>query len=280
MFQYAAGRALSLERGVTWLHDTSEFSKYKLHQGFELQRVFNCPINIASNTDLQSVLGWQRFPLVRRLLSQPSIFFLRKRELIFEPYFHYSTSIIDAPNNCYLSGYWQSDKYFRKYSSHIRSDFNFCQNLSAENLNLSQKISQVNAVSVHIRRGDYIANSKTKSVLNSCTLEYYYAAINFLLQKIKNPYLFIFSDDISWTKNNLKVTLPCEFIENNQGQNSFVDMQLMSLCQHHIIANSSFSWWGAWLGVNPHKIVIAPAKWFVSGKRISKDLIAEGWLAI
>jgi len=280
MFQYAAGRSLSLERDVTLLLDISDFSKYKLHQGFELQRVFNGHVNIANPTQIQDVLGWQRFPVLRRLLSQPSIAFLRKRELVFEPSFHYWSGISDVPYDCYLSGYWQSEKYFRKHSAQIRSDFNFPENLSTENLAISQKISQVNAVSLHVRRGDYITNSKNINVLNACTLDYYYTAIDELQKKIKNPHIFIFSDDIDWVKSNLITSLPCEFIDNNKGQDSFFDMQLMSLCQHHIIANSSFSWWGAWLGVNPHKIVIAPTKWFASDKLCSRDLIAEGWIAL
>lgn len=121
-----------------------------------------------------------------------------------------------------------------------------------------------NSVSLHVRRGDYVRNSRTNATHGVCSIEYYQSAIEYILERVKHPILYVFSDDIEWVKQNLRTHLPTEYIDHNQGAASHFDMRLMSLCRHHVIANSSFSWWGAWLNPDPNKIVIAPRKWFAA----------------
>ena len=128
------------------------------------------------------------------------------------------------------------------------------------------------AVSLHVRRGDYVSDPKTKAILGVCSLDYYRAAIAHIAERIESPAFFVFSDDIAWAKANLEIPFPCEYVDHNQGQQSYNDMHLMSLCKHHIIANSSFSWWGAWLNPRKDKIVIAPENWFANNED-AKDLI-------
>ncbi len=279
MFQYATGRALSLKHKQPLLLDISGFADYGLHQGFELQRIFVCPINIANATDGRNVLGWRANPLIKRLLVRTRLAMFRNRHFIVEPHFQYWAGIQDIPPSTYLIGYWQSEKYFQESADIIRADFAFKLPLSIKNAELVQQISQVNAVSLHVRRGDYVHNPVTLAIHGLCTLNYYQAAIQSIVESVPQPHFFIFSDDIAWVKANLKMDFPSHYITHNQGAESYNDMRLMSLCQHHIIANSSFSWWGAWLNPSPNKIVIAPKQWFADDKNIS-DLLPPNWVAL
>ena len=279
MFQYAAGRAISLERDTSLRLDISGFADYGLHQGFELKRVFGCPAEIASEADVRSILGWQFSPGIRRVMTRSSMAAFRRKGFIVEPYFHYWPRMKKVPRDCYLVGYWQSEKYFQDAASAIRADFTFKSPLANRNAELAEQIGQANAVSLHVRRGDYAKNPKTNATHGLCSLEYYQAAIQYVADRVEQPYFFIFSDDIAWVKDNLKMDMPCQYVDHNQGAESYNDMRLMSLCRHHVIANSSFSWWGAWLNPDPEKIVVAPKKWFANGNNI-KDLFSQGWVRL
>ena len=279
MFQYAAGRALSLAREQPLRLDIFGFDGYGLHHGFELKRVFNCPAEIASEADVRGMLGWQALSLVRRILSRPGMAALRRKEFIVEPHFHFWSGLSQVPQDCYLAGYWQSEKYFCGASDTIRRDFTFRQPLSPENARLAGQISQVNAVSLHVRRGDYVSNTRNSITHGACALDYYRAAIQYVSGQVEQPHFFIFSDDIAWVKENLKMEMPHRYVDHNHGAESYNDMRLMSLCRHHIIANSSFSWWGAWLNQSASKIVVAPAKWFADGKNTG-DLLPQGWVKL
>ncbi|MDD2720642.1 MAG: alpha-1,2-fucosyltransferase [Gallionella sp.] len=279
MFQYAAGRALALERGLPFRLDLSGFAGYGLHHGFLLQQVFDCPVEAAKEADVRSILGWQHPAVIRRLAARPQLAALRRKGFVVEPYFHYWPGIKSVPDESYLSGYWQSERYFRDVISQIRKDFSFKAPLTGMNAELSDRIAASDAVSLHVRRGDYVSDNKNKAVYGHCSLDYYRAAINYLADRVAQPTLFIFSDDPGWVKDNLKLDFSCHYVDHNQGIESYNDMHLMSLCKHHVIANSSFSWWGAWLNSNPEKIVIAPANWFVNGNS-TKDLILPGWISL
>jgi hypothetical protein len=279
MFQYAAGRALSLAKQVPFSLDISDFSGYRLHQGFELQRVFNCPIRIASEAEVRALLGWQSWSLARRVLARPALSILRRQEYVFEPHFNHWAGISDAPADSYLVGYWQSEKYFREAAQTIRADFTFKSPLSLRNAELVEQIRGGNAVSLHVRRGDYVKNPKTMAVHGVCSLDYYRSAIQHVAARVEQPVFFVFSDDLEWVRKNLKIDFHCQYVDHNQGSESYNDMRLMSLCRHHIIANSSFSWWGAWLNASPNKIVTAPKKWFsTNGETV--DLFPDGWVLL
>lgn len=279
MFQYAVGRALSLKKSEELKLDVSGFAHYGLHHGFELQRVFNCPAELADKSDVCGVLGWQSWPLVSRIVSRPRYAVLRRNGFIVEPNFQYWPDINQAPQDCYLVGYWQSEKYFIDNASTIRSDFIFRPPLDTRNKELAAAIGEADAASLHIRRGDYVKNPQTYAVHGVCSLDYYCAAVKYIAERVHSPHFFVFSDDIAWARENLKISFPCQFIGHNQGINSYIDMQLMSLCKHHIIANSSFSWWGAWLNPSLAKIVVAPEKWFADGSAVD-DLFPQGWVKL
>lgn len=279
MFQYAAARALSLRKGTKLALDVSAFDQYELHQGFELKKVFNCTFEVASKADINSVLGWQSAVTIQRIVSRkPFSLFIRKH-FIAEPHFKYWSGLNNLKNDCYLSGYWQSEKYFVDFIDQIREDFQFRHRLEGKNVELSDKIMAVNAVSLHVRRGDYINNPKTMATHGLCTLEYYRDAIQYVANRVEQPQFFIFSDDIEWAKSNLKIDFPHAYVQHNRDKESYNDMHLMSLCQHHIIANSSFSWWGAWLNPGIDKIVVVPKKWFVTQTDV-RDLLPNGWMTL
>ena len=279
MFQYAAGRALALRNKTELRLDISGFKNYALHQGFELQRVFSCPTAIASPGDIRQILDWQSSSIVKRILMHPRFAALRRRFFVVEPHFHYWPGFFEISCDSYLAGYWQSEKYFKSIENIIRSEFSFNTPLAGRNAELANLIKGANAVSLHIRRGDYVQNARTLATHGVCSLDYYRTAIRYIAQRTEHPVFFLFSDDIAWVKDNLKIDFPCQHVDHNHGIESYNDMHLMSLCRHHIIANSSFSWWGAWLNPNVDKIVIAPQKWFVSGKPVD-DLFPQAWVTL
>lgn len=279
MFQYAAGRSLSMKRGVQLKLDISGFANYSLHQGFELERVFTCSVKFASGADVRRMLGWQSRSAASRILLRPSMAIFRRKGFIVEPHFNYWQGINDAPPESYLSGYWQSEKYFFGAAVQIRTDFTFRSLLNSRNAEVAEQMQRGNAISLHVRRGDYANNSKTTANHGLCSLEYYRSAIQYVIERVEQPSFYIFSDDSAWVRENMKMDFPCHYVDHNQGAESFNDMRLMSLCKHHIIANSSFSWWGAWLNPNPDKIVVAPRKWFANDNDVS-DLFPSGWVTL
>jgi hypothetical protein len=189
--------------------------------------------------------------------------------------------LLNAADNSFVKGNFQSDKYFKSIESLIKDEFKFTIQLDVENLKWKNEILNTNAVSIHIRRGDYISLKQNVNKFAQIPISFYKSAISEIAQKVHNPVFFVFSDDIKWVKENLISDAPLHFIENNNTvQTSHFDMQLMSLCKHNIICNSTFSWWSAWLNANPHKIVIAPQNWFSDVSINSQDIIPDEWIKL
>lgn len=280
MFQYANGKALALKLNTKLLLDISEFSVNQHHQGFELSRIFDGPFDVASKKDIKRVIGTLSYVNYQRVLQRlPNIFL--KRSYVYEPCFSYWDGIADISDNSYLVGYWQSEKYFQNYASQIASNFTFSLPLSGFNEIIGNQIRdiEITPISIHVRRGDYISNQRASIHHGVCSLEYYNAAISYFSKKFLNVHFFIFSDDPVWVKENFKLNFPCTFISHNQGESSYIDMRLMSMCNHHIIANSSFSWWGAWLNRHAEKRVIAPKEWFRANLN-TQDLLPSNWIRL
>jgi hypothetical protein len=279
MFQYAAGRALSLSRQQSLYLDIQDFEGYALHSGFQLSSVFNVDVPYADLQFTEKVLGFRSKNLIKKIIKRPLFKSFRGDNFIMEPHSHYWPQLASVADDCYLYGYWQSEKYFKAYEDIIRQDFCFRHTLDPLNQALKQEVGGKESISVHIRRGDYLSDHKTSQIMNVCGLEYYLDAIHRVASEMGSPHLYIFSDDIQWVRDNLIVPYPKTYIEHNSGVNSYKDMQLMSACRHHIIANSSFSWWGAWLNPSPNKIVMAPARWFVNGNN-DVDIVPVNWVRI
>jgi hypothetical protein len=279
MFQYAASRALSLERDVPLYLDVQDFKGYALHNGYELSRVFNINTQLAGNAELKQVLGWRAYSPIRKKLYRPQLSKFRGKRMFVDTQFSTWRQIKEVPNDCYLMGNWQTEHYFKDFQDAIRADFSFRLPPAGRNAVLSEQISGDVAVSLHVRRGDYVANPTALAHHGLCSLNYYRQAIDHISARVANPVFYIFSDDIPWVRENLQIDYSCHYIDHNKGDESYNDMRLMSLCKHHIIANSSFSWWGAWLNARADKIVVAPQRWVLSDFDTS-DIVPAGWVKI
>lgn len=277
MFQYAAGRALALQHQTELFLDTADFDSYRLHS-LLLMRLFPTACKPTEPATTRNLIGFRANAICKKILrklNSPKL----SLPIIFEPSERYWQQFSATPDNVYLDGYWQSESYFSSYEKQIRTDFTFPPLQTEVNQALAAEIAQSTAVSLHIRRGDYVSQAVNQSIYYQCDMDYYRAAIAHINANVRNPRYFVFSDDIAWAKTTFAAYDIYSFVSHNTGDQSYVDMQLMSLCKHNIIANSTFSWWGAWLNDNQAKIVISPREWFVNG-RSSKDLIPETWVQI
>jgi hypothetical protein len=279
MFQYAAARALSLKRNVPLYLDVQDFNGYALHNGYELNDVFNINTQLAGNAELKGVLGWRACSPIRKKLYRPQLSKFRGKRMVVDTQFSSWRQLNEMPNDCYLMGNWQTEHYFNDCQEVIRADFSFRLPSTSINAALKEQINNVMAISLHVRRGDYLANPSSLAFHGLCSLDYYRRAISYISDRVVNPVFYIFSDDIPWVRENLSIEFPCHYVDHNNGDQSYNDMRLMSLCQHHIIANSSFSWWGAWLNPSIDKIVIAPSQWVLSDFDTS-DIVPSSWVKL
>jgi hypothetical protein len=281
MFQYAAAKALAERNGVplkidlSFLNDRSEKENFTFRE-FELA-CFDIPIEIATKEELSVFKCKNRFfanVLDLIGISTPIVY--------FEKSLNYDKSFMQLPKETLLIGYFQSEKYFIQIRHHILENFKWISPASDINFSLINSIESTNSVSIHIRRGDFVNNEVINSIHGSCDIDYYKRAISYINLYIENPTFFIFSDDISWAKKVFGMMSSVIFISHNVGKESFWDMRLMSYCKNNIIANSSFSWWGAWLNPNKTKIIIAPKIWYNSDnlELQTKTLIPSGWTRI
>jgi len=278
MFQYAAGRALAYRHKTELKLDISGF---KIVKGITPRDYGLSPFSVTGTFASEKEVRCMKKPLtplrfflagIGDLISGNEVITYKK-----EPFFHYDPAFQTFPDNVYLDGYWQSEKYFRDIEKIIRSEFTLKKEPDEPDKQMAEKISGSNAISIHIRRGDYIANPVTHNHHGVCPLEYYQTAINHMVTKCPDPHFYIFSDDPAWVKQNLAVHYPHTCVTHNLNIRDSSDLWLMSLCKHHIIANSSFSWWGAWLSDNPEKMVIAPKRWVNDPNVDTRDLIPESW---
>lgn len=173
-------------------------------------------------------------------------------------------------------GYWQCEHYFEDIRALILAEFTPAELPDQINLDVGRKIAQSMSISLHVRRGDYV-NNKFHSFLG---LDYYRVAVAEMASKTECPHMFVFTDDPEWCRQNLNISFPYTLVTHNPGPQAYWDIILMSRCKHNIIANSSFSWWGAWLNQNPRKIVIAPKRWFGDPSVDTIDRVPKGWIRL
>ena len=197
-----------------------------------------------------------------------------------EPHFHFDPSFASLKAPVHLMGYWQSPRYFGEIADVLRRDFTPLTPLDPANAAVAAQIDACDSVSLHVRRGDYVANPTTAKYHGICSIDYYQSAIALMRRKVASPHLFVFSDDPDWVRDNLAFDVPTTFVAANSADHGYRDMQLMTRCKHHILANSSFSWWGAWLNPSSDKIVIAPKNWFAAPGIDTRDLVPEAWIRL
>lgn len=280
LFQYALGRVLAnklktvLKLDISWF----ELENSLTARNYELS-FLNIQENFASADEIEFCKLQKRnymFGPLRKFLNKPKYYVGNYRE---KELFVYDEEVLNQCINTYFDGYWQSYKYTDKIREILLSEFSLKKSFDDKNKNTLKKMNSVNSVSVHIRRGDYVNNEQVNKVHGVCSLDYYNNAIEIIAKKVDNPFFFVFSDDIEWVKNNLKTEHSLILVDYNDSNSGYLDMMLMKNCKHSIIANSSFSWWGAWLNEDPQKIVISPTKWFNDYRNV-EDLIPENWIKI
>ena len=263
LFQYAAGRQLALMHNAELRFDTSFFDNQSL-RNYKL-----CHYNVigeeASQEELASLLGryWSSSLVAkayRRLETHlPKRYHRRFRE---SEWWVYEPELFRVRPSVYLEGYWQHYGYFKEFHPGILDELTLKAPYPIEAKPLFEAIeNDESSVALHIRRGDYVTVIDTQKLMGVLSLDYYSQAIAHIKGKISNPTFYIFSDDLQWAAEHLKPEAPMVLVNIAGGQLDYIELDLMSRCRHAIIANSSFSWWGAFLNRNPAKVVVAPAKW-------------------
>jgi len=278
MFQYAFGYTVSKEKNAVLKLDISGFASYGL-RAYQLN-LYNLSSILASDDEIQNLKGRKEnlfAKIIRKTKKKPVSF---KNTYYKEPHFNFDENVFKLKGDFYFEGYWQSEKYFQNYRKELLEIFSLKNELHIQSKRYQQSICTTNSVSLHIRRGDYVTNLPTNTFHGTCDLSYYQKAVELMEKKINKPHFFIFSDDLDWAKDNLDFIDQITFVELDKEVPDHEEMYLMSQCKHNIIANSSFSWWGAWLNKNPNKIVIAPIKWFNDLSIDTNDLIPEDWIRL
>lgn len=274
MFQYAAARALAEGENIyfdfLFLNQNHTSSEHFTAREFELQIFYHLKSKRLNTYFLRFLLtNNKKYNFLKRLLPSKfkNIKYINDNNI---------AEFLNQPNSnhlLFLEGYFQDPSYFERIRHTLLQEFRFTNMPSAISI-ISDKIAKANAVSIHIRRGDYL-KPNVNTVHGVLPITYYQQAVSYINESVINPVYFIFSDDPNWCKENLSFLHNKCFVSDDH--QAWVDMYLMSQCKHHIIANSSFSWWGAWLNQNPEKIVITPQKWFNFGKT---NIIPKEWISL
>ncbi len=282
MFEYAHGLALAKKHHTDLVVDKTflmdrfprlpryTYRTYEL-DAFALLPHFTMLSKIAAAAPIPGV--WLGFDFgaagIRDLFGVRKL--IREKEC-----WHFDPSVAEAGADICLWGFWQSEKYFTDAKEEVSRAFTFPEVLPSAARALADEIQRTTSVSLSVRRGDYV-NAANAKVFGGTNLEYYDAAIAYIAQRISSPHFFIFSDDVAWCREHIKPSYPTTYIPADIGGRSA--MQLSSLCKHHIIANSTFSWWAAWLNRNQEKIVIAPKQWAVGGQN-QEDIFLPKWVIL
>jgi hypothetical protein len=277
LFQYSFGRYLALRHNTTLKLDPhfGIKSTKTANRSFELTGL-NAKIDIASQSEILSLKSFSSGLLARIERKCVEKLPWLNSNMLVDSSTNFNTRSFS--NNCYYDGYWQSEEYFNPIADIIRQEIQPLSKLDSHNHNYKDQIISSKSVSLHIRRGDYLfANSKYKI----CSTNYYYDAIDYFKQKLKNPIFYIFSDDLTWARANFKDSN--YVIVSDNDDNPLIDLYLMRNCKNHIIANSTFSWWGAWLNESIDKIVISPKSWFVNPEQdiwVKEKLLLKDWIQL
>lgn len=261
MFQYAFALSLKEKTDAQILFDFSYFDEIVKDENvvirpFELS-VFNTDCKKASKEDLAKI---EYSKPLKNIVTQKSAYKFDKK--------------LFSPDKYYYNGYFQNEKYFNDVRENLLKAFSLKEPIDAKNQTVLDSILQTNSVSIHVRRGDYVTLESANKFHGTCSLKYYGKAIKHIAKKVKNLHFFLFSDDIEWVIENLKIEYPFTAVDFNQDK-GWLDLNLMKHCKCNILANSSFSWWGAWLNENPNKIIVAPKHWIAGHEKC--DIVPRGW---
>ncbi len=283
MFQYAFAYALAQKTKAKILFDFSYFSETSADENvvirpFELKH-FKTSCEEATEEDLSTVIQSEHRRKIQRFLWK--YFKIRKFKPSGNNYqetvpYSFDKNLF-SDEYYYYDGYYQNEAYFKNYRKEIIKHFELGSELDEQNKSILDLIGQTNSVSLHVRRGDYVTLESANKHHGTCSIEYYEKAIKLMAKKVKTPHFFLFSDDMDWVLKNLKIDYPFTVVNINQNR-GWYDINLMKHCKHNICANSSFSWWGAWLNENQKKNVIAPICWIKKSKK--NAIIPKNWIKL
>ena len=277
LFQYAVGRRLAAVHQTELVLDTYWYAHTPPRDTLRTFELLHYPVQarlVAGSEALWCRLHGGR--IARRLPFLP-----RRWKHFSEKGFAFDAAVLRLPDEVYLDGYWQCYRYFEDLAGLIRAELSPIDLLGAQDKHIAQQMRATRSVSVHVRRGDYVS-SPTAAQHGVCGLDYYSAAVDRVrsaLRESPEMHFFVFSDDPSWARENLVLPGGTTFVTHNGTAKAFQDLRLMSLCKHHVVANSSFSWWGAWLNPDPGKLVICPRRWFADDRDTS-SLAPSEWIRL
>lgn len=280
MFQYATGRSLAIHtnKKLVLYIGGYEFNRDATPRKFKLN-MFQIKAEIPSPFLIK--IKYKKYfetTIIKRIKRKLK---LKNRTIVYNDESHqFISDLFLNKKNIYLSGDFQSEKYFKNIRNILLEDFLPQENIDIKYKKILTNVYESNSVSIHIRRGDYVKNPSINQYHGLCSLNYYAEAIKHITKSISNPSFFIFSDDIEWVKHNLPISEQSQYVSDINIFQDYEEMYIMSKCKHNIIANSSFSWWAAWLNQNSKKIVIAPKKWFTDESLIADDLIPANWIKL
>lgn len=279
MFQYAAGRSLADRLGTELVLDLSllsgavqglTFRPFALEPFALRARMVTAEESTRYQLRDMPLTTWLKTRLLRRHAGLHWVRYFGTR---------FNTAIVELPDNTCLTGNFQSEQYFSSIAEQIRTDLSFKEPPKAADVEMLDAIrARANAVSVHIRRGDYAANPKTRRVHGLLPTSYYKNAFDYIAARHRDVFFFVFSDDPEWARENVQLCHPHSHV-SHLANAAHDDLRLMMECRHHITANSSFSWWSAWLARERDRIVVCPRQWFADAQN-QGDVVPDKWVRI
>jgi glycosyl transferase family 11 len=273
LFQFALGRSLAVRRDTDLSFDLRWFGNelpgetprmYAL-EPYELNASLDGASHPSSRPDPKTRIG--------RFLARRDPLLVKQRGQ------DYDQSVLDAPDGSLLDGYWQSEKYFLEIATRVREELTLPNSPDAVNADLLSRIDSPRSVGVHIRRGDYVTNLHAQAFHGLPGVEWYRLAVDLIATQAGGIELFVFSDDPDWSEAELRPDHPTTYVRHN-GPAAHEDLRLLSACSHHVLSNSSFSWWGAWLGEKPDQLAVAPSPWFRRAPAATRDVVPARWITL
>ncbi len=282
LFQYAFGRKIALRNNTELALDVvNGFLGDPFKRAYALHN-FSLRARVASPEEINRLIPHGR--IISKLFREYENRFVPIRNKV---YFKECTQKYDGEifnlkilKDVYFDGYWQSEKYFSDIEDILREELSFKYIHNPENQPCLDMIENSQSISVHMRRYDKPGEPNASKIYGLFDQKYYSSAIKIMKERVRNPIFFVFSDDINWAKNNIPDAYQMHFILSHDMQSALSDLKFIMTCKHNIIANSSFSWWGAWLNKNTSKIVIAPKQWVATNNLKYQDVVPDKWIKL
>ena len=284
MFQYAYGFARASDLNTELKIDASYFKSYSevtqygytYKRDFGLNR-FNITAPEATPEEINEVLHPTGKTLIQKISNQYRMHWggYEKKFFVKEPSYEFDERLLHIANNTYTEGYFTDERYFAAYRNQLLRQFTLTTTPNEKSTALLQQMQQQNSVCISIRRTNFLNNP----LHGTCGEEYYYNAMDEIAAKVSTPVFYVFSDDNQWINTHFKPKYNCVYVQHNY-PDFYEDFRLMVGCKHHIIPNSTFPWWAAWLTNTPGKIVIAPKYWLNSDTIDYSRFVPDSWIRL